>query len=104
VDFLEHLASMKTADFIPSGESIHLDTPDKVDVKDSILEGSLVKKPMPEYPVSAKRNRLEGKVVIQVEIGEDGYVHEMTILSAPDPSLAIAAMLAVHQFQYKPYY
>ena len=58
---------------------------------------------MPEYPVSAKRNRIEGKVVIQVEIGEDGYVHEMTILSAPDPSLAIAAMLAVHQFQYKPY-
>jgi len=103
IDALTALQSTGT-DLAPPADAIRIETPGKVKVEQSVMQGSIIKKVMPQYPMSAKQSRIEGKVLVQAEIGEDGHIHEMKVLSAPDPSLAIAALLAVHQWEYKPYF
>jgi TonB family protein len=103
VDTLESLPNVVETDFIPPSGAIHLETPVKINVEENVTQGRIEKKVAPEYPAYAKEKHIEGEVLIHAEIGEDGHIHEMTILKAPDPTLAIAAMQAVQQWQYKPY-
>lgn len=103
VDTLATLPTIVVTDFAPPADAIRLDTPGEVDVEQSIMNGNIIKKVMPQYPASEKHNRVQGEVEIRAEIGEDGRIHEMTVVTAPDPGLAIAAMIAVHGWQYKPY-
>ncbi len=74
-----------------------------VGVSAGIMVGQLLKKEQPIYPQDAKEARASGVVVIKATIGTDGGIHEMHIVSAPWPSLAIAALSAVSLWQYKPY-
>jgi TonB family protein len=65
--------------------------------------GMLVKKTQPIYPKQAKDAHITGTVVLQARIGRDGGIHDLRVISAPDPLLAIAALWAVSQWEYKPY-
>jgi protein TonB len=103
VDVVEPLSSAKDATLIPPSDAVPVNASGSLDIKLADLKGHLIKKAFPEYPASAKHSRIEGTVVIQVEIDEEGNIAEMTILSAPDPSLAISALQTVHQWQYSPY-
>jgi TonB family protein len=55
----------------------------------------------PVYPPLAKAARLQGVVKLQVRIGKDGHVTEITVLSG-HPLLVPAAMDAVKDYVYKP--
>ena len=46
--------------------------------------------------------RLEGAVVLQAVIAEDGKVKDLKVISG-HPTLAQAAMDAVRQWRYRPY-
>jgi TonB family protein len=76
---------------------------DKIPLAESVAIGMLIKKVPPVYPQDAKDARVSGKVVLQATIGRDGRVHDLRVEEAPWPSLAISALWAVSQWQYKPY-
>jgi TonB family protein len=67
-----------------------------------VLAGMIIKKTKPYYPDDAKDLRLSGTVVLEATIGRDGGIHNLRVMSAPSPSLAISALWAVSQWAYKP--
>ncbi len=57
----------------------------------------------PDYPVQSKRMNEEGRVVLQVELGEDGHiVHAQVKASSGFPRLDAAALDAVKNWRCKP--
>ncbi len=94
-----HIDELKTmplndGDFTPSQDleklSMH---PAKV--SSDVIEALALSRPTPIYPERAKANHVSGIVLVGATIGRDGRVHAMTIISAPDVDLAIAALAAV---------
>lgn len=77
--------------------------PRRVRVTSGVTEGLLVHKVMPEYPAQAKAAHMQGTVVLAAVIGKDGVVKDLKVVNGP-PMLAQAAMNAVKQWRYKPYY
>jgi len=72
-------------------------------VRLSVMQlGELVHKVLPEYPIVAKQIHLEGAVVLMATVGKDGRVEHVQPLSGP-PLLVRPAMIAVEQWQYRPY-
>jgi len=57
---------------------------------------------LPEYPAQARSLRLEGPVVLEAMVMEDGSVHDIKLVSG-HPTLARAALDAVRQWRYQPY-
>ena len=69
----------------------------------SVMElGGLIHKVLPEYPIVAKQIHLEGAVVLMATVGKDGRVEHVQAMSGP-PLLVRPAMIAVEQWQYRPY-
>jgi TonB family protein len=71
------------------------------------LEGSerphKVKDVKPVYPEEAVTNKIEGAVVLEAVIDEQGKVKNLRILSSTPELLNKAAMEAVKQWEYEPY-
>ena len=63
----------------------------------------LVHRVQPEYPDLARQKKIEGLVVLNVSIDECGHVVDVEPVSGP-PELRQAAMTAVKQWEYKPYF
>jgi protein TonB len=57
----------------------------------------------PKYPPEAGRARIEGMVVLLAVIGKDGTVKDVRVKSGL-PVLAQAAIEAVKQWRYRPYF
>jgi len=75
----------------------------KVRVSSGVAQGLLVHQVTPQYPTLARQARIQGTVVLQAVIGKDGTVQNLHVLSG-HPMLIQAAMDAVRQWRYKPYY
>ena len=75
----------------------------KVRVSSGVAQGLLVHQVTPKYPPLARQSRIQGTVVLQAVIGKDGTVQNLHVLSG-HPLLTQAAMDAVKQWRYKPYY
>ena len=56
----------------------------------------------PVYPAEARRMRVQGSVVIDAMVTEQGQVDELKLVSG-DSMLAEAAMDAVRRWRYTPY-
>ena len=74
----------------------------RVRVSQGVAQGLLVKRVRPEYPEEARQGRIQGQVVLQVEIDTNGGIENATLVSG-HPLLAPAAIEAVKQWKYKPY-
>ena len=72
----------------------------RVVISSGVAQAILLKKVRPDYPQDAKDAGAEGTVVVQVLIGTDGRTHDLSIVQAPYPSLAAAAITAVMQWEY----
>ena len=57
----------------------------------------------PVYPRLAQQSRVEGSVVLQVQMNKDGIVQALTVISGPE-ILTAAAVEAVKQWRFKPHY
>jgi TonB family protein len=66
-------------------------------------ESLLLRKVAPAYPSLARQARVQGTVVLNAIIGNDGGVCSLTLISG-HPMLVPAAIGAVKQWHYKPYY
>src|SRR5258706_3761807 len=69
-----------------------------------VLPRDLLTRPLKQkYPPAALAVRTQGAVQIQATINKEGNVTNLKVLSG-DPVLARAALEAVRQWRYKPYY
>lgn len=62
---------------------------------------SLIHKVEPDYPADAKARRIQGPVVLDVEVLADGAVGSIAVVSG-DPALTPSAINAVKQWRYQP--
>lgn len=67
-----------------------------------MMEGSLLHRVEPSYPVIAKSAGIQGTVILAAVIGTDGSVQKVQVVSG-HPFLVQAAMNAVTQWHYRPY-
>jgi TonB family protein len=74
-----------------------------VRISQGVSQGLLIKRVQPKYPQAALAVRAQGAVQIEATINKDGNVTNLKVLSG-DPVLARAAVEAVRQWRYKPYY
>ena len=103
-------AKSNANDLVPA--PLHSDTekpgggmasPAQAQTSTSMTDGALLRKVQPVYPAQAIAQHLEGSVVLQATVAEDGKVQDVTVLSG-DPLLARAATDAVRQWQYEPFH
>jgi TonB family protein len=73
-----------------------------VTISQGVSEGRLQHRVLPEYPAQARSLRLEGPVVLDAMVMEDGSVHDIKVVSG-HPTLARPALDAVRQWRYQPY-
>lgn len=64
----------------------------------------LINKVDPVYPKLARRARVEGVVILNVRTDEDGRVDQVKVANSNDPFLTRAAIEAVKQWRYQPFY
>ena len=71
-------------------------------VSQGVSGGQLVHSVFPVYPAQARALRLEGRVVLDAVIAEDGSLRDIKVVEGPS-LLAQSAVDAVQQWRYKPY-
>ena len=77
--------------------------PTRVRVSQGVSTGLLIRKVQPNYPALARQARIQGNVVLTAEISKDGSIENLRLVSG-HPMLAPAAIEAVKQWKYKPYF
>jgi len=68
-----------------------------------MMEGNLIYRVQPQYPVLARQARIQGTVVLRAVISRDGRIENLQIISG-HPLLVKSAEDAVQQWRYRPYY
>lgn len=77
-------------------------TPGPVRVSQGVSQGLLLHSVAPVYPPEARRNGVQGQVVLRAVIDKEGKVRDLELVSGRH-ELAEAAMAAVKQWRYRPY-
>ena len=72
-------------------------------ISQGVSQGLIIKRVQPVYPPQARQMHLEGMVELQANIAQSGSISSVKQLSG-DRILGRAAMDAVRQWKYKPYY
>jgi periplasmic protein TonB len=75
--------------------------PDPVAPDAPVLAPKLTHAAKPVYPPDAMRNFITGDVRISAEVGADGHVGKVTVISGP-AALRAAAIEAMKQYEYEP--
>jgi len=75
--------------------------PARQKVSEGVMEGALIRRVEPIYPLIARNMRLSGTVRLRAIIATDGSVQNLEVLSG-NPILAHAALDAVRQWRYRP--
>ncbi|HTE89649.1 MAG TPA: TonB family protein [Terriglobales bacterium] len=98
-------ADAKALGGIMSATPVNMPTavPQVVKVSQGVSEGLLVKRVQPVYPAQARQMRVQGPVQLQATISKDGAITNVKVMSG-SPQLSRAAVDAVKQWKYKPYY
>jgi TonB family protein len=73
-----------------------------IPVEPATMEAYLLASRVPVYPENAKIDGIEGSVVMQAIISQDGTVKRVHVLQG-DPHLRSAAAAAVYRWRYRPY-
>ena len=67
------------------------------------MEGFLIHRVQPEYPPLAQQARIQGSVLLHAVIDREGKIDNLQVLGG-HPLLVKAALKAVQQWRYRPYY
>jgi protein TonB len=78
-------------------------SPQLLRVSQGVMEGLVLKRVQPRYPIQALQMRIQGPVQLQATISKTGDIGNLKVVSG-DAVLARAAQEAVKQWKYKPYY
>jgi TonB family protein len=80
-----------------SAQSSHNHTVSAAEMQDHRIGG-----PMPTYPAEAKKEKIQGTVVLSAVISKEGNVEHLVVVSGPK-ELQQSALEAVSQWTYRPY-
>jgi TonB family protein len=69
---------------------------------DKASDTRLIHRVEPTYPAEARAKHIQGSVALDVQVGEDGAVRNISVV-AGDPVLSAAAVEAVKQWIYRPF-
>jgi TonB family protein len=86
----------------PSALQTESTRPKTVRMSGGVAAGMIKARVQPVYPPDAKAAGIQGAVVLDAIIGEDGKIQSLNVLSGP-PELTKSAIDAVSQWVYKPY-
>lgn len=86
----------------PGAPSSGDEIPKRVRVSQGVSQGLLVYKVQPVYPPEARRERIQGTVILRAMISKEGRIADLRLISGPK-ELAPAAIGAVQQWRYRPY-
>lgn len=75
--------------------------PVRIQVSTGVQQAKLIYAPTPVYPPLAKINRIQGTVVVEAIISNDGTVQDLQVVSG-HPFLVSAAIDAVKRWRYRP--
>jgi TonB family protein len=75
----------------------------QIKISQGVSQGLLIKSVQPKYPAEALASHAQGAVLIEATIDKEGIVVHPKVLSGNNV-LAKAALEAVRQWRYKPYY
>ncbi len=75
--------------------------PRRITVGGNVMQVKLISQTPPQYPGEAKQAGIEGEVLLQAIIGEDGSIVQLDVKSG-HPTLSAAALEAVRQWKYTP--
>ena len=64
------------------------------------MQSKIIYKVNPDYPAEARASRLEGTVILNVQIGKDGRVENISVISATSPLFVDSSVNAVRQWVY----
>jgi TonB family protein len=78
------------------------DVSKRVTISQGVIAGLLIRKIQPVYPLEARQNQIQGRVVLRAVIGKDGRIKNLTPISGPK-ELFQTSIGAVQQWQYRPY-
>lgn len=100
------LQSQPFSDASPTGERKQAESKSKdqetpVTVSEDIAEEHLLNRIEPDYPEEAREQRLQGTVILDINVGKDGAVHSLSRV-AGDSQLALLAAKAVRQWKFTP--
>jgi TonB family protein len=73
-----------------------------INVSAEVMAAQVLTKVTPEYPVEAKKAKIQGAVVLSAIIGKDGLVEQLAAVSGPK-ELQQSSLDAVRQWTYKPF-
>jgi len=76
---------------------------ERVVLPENVADERVMRRVRPVYPKQAQQKRVHGAVVLQVVVNKEGKVDSMQVING-NPLLARAAMDAVRQRRYKPYF
>lgn len=71
-------------------------------ISSGVMEGMLINKVLPVYPVAARAMRIAGRVELQATISRGGTIDNLRVVDGP-VLLRAAALEAVRQWRYRPY-
>jgi len=72
-----------------------------VSVSEDVAQEHLLNRIEPDYPEYARTQRLQGTVILNIDVGKDGTVHSLSRV-AGDSQLALLAAKAVRQWKFAP--
>jgi len=103
---MKSLQSQPFSDAPPIGErkeakSKSKDQETPVSVSEDIAEEHLLNRIEPDYPEDAREQRLQGTVILNINVGKDGAVHSLSRV-AGDSQLTLLAAKAVRQWKFTP--
>ena len=110
---MDAVRQWKYKPFLLNGEPVAVETtvtvkyrlpspPRKVRISSGVAASNKISGKDPDYPLEAKRQNIQGDVVLRVLIDERGQVASLDVISG-DPILVEAAMTAVKTWKYKPW-
>ena len=70
--------------------------------KQTMSEPSVIHKVAPRYPEDARKEGVQGVVILDALIAEDGSIRETRVVQGEDGRLVEAARTAVGQWRYEP--
>ena len=81
----------------------HVAVPQQAFRRSVVMEGNLIRRVEPQYPVIAKQLHIQGTVILKAYISREGTIEHLQVESG-QPLLVRAAVEAVKQWRYRPYF
>lgn len=85
-----------------SAQQTVVDPPKKIFVSPQEMSALIIEGQSPQYPLAAKKKRIQGTVVLTATISKNGYPQNIVAVSGPE-ELRQVSIDAISAWRYKPY-